>query len=82
MLRYLRTFPLQQHHPKEERYLHRLLRQRVPDSEPLLTEIESEHVERASMIEALMGLLHAVPSRHSGWDTEVLVNAKALADAT
>lgn len=81
MLHYLQAFPLQQHHPREERYLHRLLRLRVPDCEPLLSEIEAEHAEHATMIKSLMGLLLEGPPRHIGWDAELLMGLKSLAEA-
>ena len=36
MLTYMREFPLGLHHPKEEQYLHRMLRERHPGCETLL----------------------------------------------
>ena len=54
MLRYLQAFPLQQHHPKEEMFIHRCLRQRAPESEKVLLELEAQHaVEHALVDEAV-----------------------------
>lgn len=53
MLTYLREFPLKVHHPKEEQYLHRLLRLRHPLSNTLLQEVEAQHErEHAVLAEA------------------------------
>lgn len=50
MLAYLQAFPLQLHHPKEERYIHRWLRQRTPESESVLLELEAQHVREHALV--------------------------------
>jgi hemerythrin-like domain-containing protein len=43
MMYYIRAFPERLHHPKEDAYLFRLLRQRHPAIAPLLDKLEAEH---------------------------------------
>jgi hemerythrin-like domain-containing protein len=43
MLLYIEQFPERLHHPKEDQFLFRLLRQRDSSLEPLLDELEAEH---------------------------------------
>jgi hemerythrin-like domain-containing protein len=44
MLTYMQDFPLQLHHPKEERHIHRWLRERAPESEKVLIELEKPNI--------------------------------------
>jgi len=53
MLYYIDAFPERYHHPKEDRYLFRLLRLRHPLSAPLLDRLEAEHREGAARIRTL-----------------------------
>lgn len=53
MLYYIDTFPERLHHPKEDKYLFRLLRVRCPAAAPLLERLEQEHKSGASKIRAL-----------------------------
>jgi hemerythrin-like domain-containing protein len=43
MLLYLENYPEAMHHPKEDAYLHRYMRQRSADAEALLAVVEDEH---------------------------------------
>ena len=43
MLDYIDRYPDRFHHPKEDQYLFRLLRQRAPDAAGLLDSLEAEH---------------------------------------
>ncbi|RQZ58435.1 hemerythrin domain-containing protein [Burkholderia sp. Bp9004] len=43
MLYYIREYPQQVHHPKEDRYLFRPLRDRTDEFESVLDELESQH---------------------------------------
>ncbi len=43
MMYYIREFPARLHHPKEDAYLFRLLRQRHPAIAPLVDKLEAEH---------------------------------------
>jgi nucleotide-binding universal stress UspA family protein/hemerythrin-like domain-containing protein len=51
MLTYMQDFPLQLHHPKEERYIHRWLRERAPESEKVLLELEAQHLREHSLVD-------------------------------
>lgn len=53
MIYYIDTFPERFHHPKEDRYLFRLLRLRYPDAAPLLDRLQREHRIGAEKIRAL-----------------------------
>jgi hemerythrin-like domain-containing protein len=45
MLYYIREYPEQVHHPKENRYLFARLRARTADFDDVLAELEAQHVE-------------------------------------
>jgi hemerythrin-like domain-containing protein len=53
MVYYIDTFPERFHHPKEDRYLFRVLRLRHPGAAPLLDRLETEHRAGAEKIRAL-----------------------------
>jgi len=53
MVYYIDTFPERFHHPKEDKYLFRLLRARCPEAEPLLDRLEAEHRSGAAKIRSL-----------------------------
>lgn len=60
MLDYLRQFPARLHHPKEERFIFRLLRQRTGQHNAVLDELERQH----AMEGVLIGTLSAALSSH------------------
>jgi hemerythrin-like domain-containing protein len=45
MLRYIDEFPEKQHHPKEDRYLFARLLARLPSAQPLIDELQAEHID-------------------------------------
>ena len=53
MVYYIDTFPERLHHPKEDRYVFRILRLRHPAAAPLLDRLETEHRAGAEKIRAL-----------------------------
>jgi len=53
IVRYLREFPLQLHHPKEEAHLFRLLRERTTSCHAELDELERQHIRDAQWLAAL-----------------------------
>jgi hemerythrin-like domain-containing protein len=57
MVHYIDGFPERFHHPKEDRYLFRLLRARHPDAGALLDRLESEHRVGAEKIRVLQQAL-------------------------
>lgn len=57
MLRYIDAFPERLHHPKEDRYLFRRLRERDPGSVRILDELLAEHAMGARTIRELEAAL-------------------------
>jgi len=57
MLDYLQAIPEVLHHPKEDQYLFRRLRERCPAAAPLLNELEAQHVSGAKTLANLRELL-------------------------
>jgi hemerythrin-like domain-containing protein len=57
MLRYIDAFPERLHHPKEDRYLFRRLRERDPASARILDDLEAEHATGARAIRELEAAL-------------------------
>jgi branched-chain amino acid transport system ATP-binding protein len=53
MLHYVDSFQERYHHPKEDAYLFRYLRQRDPGAIPLIARLEAEHRDGAVRIKAL-----------------------------
>jgi hemerythrin-like domain-containing protein len=50
MLHYIEAFPEKLHHPKEDDYLYRALRERDADAATILDELEAEHVAGRQLI--------------------------------
>lgn len=57
MLRYVQQFPLRQHHPKEDQYLFRLLRERTTTCHAELDELERQHQRDVELVAALSQLV-------------------------
>lgn len=53
MVRYIREFPVALHHPKEDDYLFRKLRERTAEANPELDELERQHVRDAEAVRDL-----------------------------
>jgi hemerythrin-like domain-containing protein len=53
MIYYIDSFPERFHHPKEDKYLYRLLRMRHPEAGPMLDRLETEHRAGAEKIRTL-----------------------------
>src|ERR1700758_4191175 len=77
MVYYIDAFPERFHHPKEDRYLFRILRQRCADAAPLLNRLESEH--RAGN-EKIRSLEQALARYHVGGSPE-FSNFRAAVEA-
>lgn len=71
MLQELENLTLQHHH-HEEQVLHRLLRQRHPDSDRLLELIASDHTHELGLIAAVETALFTCPDRAAGHDEALL----------
>jgi hemerythrin-like domain-containing protein/nucleotide-binding universal stress UspA family protein len=65
-IHYLRAFPQELHHPKEERYLFALLRGRSPTLDRVLDELEQEHSGGVTLLDALA---HAVDAYERNADS-------------
>jgi len=81
MLDYLLSAPLQQHHAKEDRYLHRRLRLRVPECDPQLREIEMEHAQHCSQVENVLRLMREAQSGQASSSSELVGSVRAMAAA-
>jgi nucleotide-binding universal stress UspA family protein/hemerythrin-like domain-containing protein len=53
MVHYIKAFPEKLHHPKEDAYLFRKLRERTPEYDATLDELERQHVEGHVLVEEL-----------------------------
>src|SRR5678815_5234836 len=53
IVRYVRKFPLEVHHPKEEQHLFRLLRERTTRCDAELDELERQHRRDHELVAAL-----------------------------
>ena len=71
MIFYIDSFPERFHHPKEDQYLFRLLRQRRPQCAPLLDRLHQDHIVGAEKIRTLEQALaryeHGGPAEFSGF---------------
>ncbi len=57
MIRYIQDFPVALHHPKEDDYLFRKLRERTAAANPELEELEHQHVRDAQQVAELAALV-------------------------
>jgi hemerythrin-like domain-containing protein len=80
MMYYIDTFPERFHHPKEDRYLFRILGLRDPDAASLLNRLDAEHRAGADKIRALEQALTRYeaggPAEFSNFRTAVEAYAK------
>lgn len=77
MLYYIREYPQQVHHPKEDRYLFTPLRDRTNEFDYVLTELESQHAQGDVR---LRNIEHAL-TRYELKGTPALRDLRALVDA-
>jgi nucleotide-binding universal stress UspA family protein/hemerythrin-like domain-containing protein len=62
MVSYIEQFPERQHHPKEDVYLFRKLRERTRDCDALIAELERQHVAGAGGVARMRSALDAGPA--------------------
>lgn len=72
MLDYIEAYPDRLHHPKEDEYLFRFLRQRCEAAHSILDELESQHARCADLLGELRQALQA--SREAG-EVDTLASA-------
>jgi hemerythrin-like domain-containing protein len=53
MVYYIDTFPEKLHHPKEDRYLFRMLHERTQEANSVLESLEAQHIRGAALIREL-----------------------------
>ena len=81
LLAYLQAFPLQMHHPKEEEFLHRFLRQRSPDCEALLQQLEEQHRDEHVNVARVLASVEAVDAGDAAAGAALVPQVQVLADA-
>jgi nucleotide-binding universal stress UspA family protein/hemerythrin-like domain-containing protein len=69
------------HQPKQEQYLHRALRQRVPSCHELLQELESKHLNELTLLRRCQISLTEVTSELGAPSAPLVDSVRALADA-
>ncbi len=80
MLYYIDTFPQKQHHPKEEAYLFRRLRERTHDADVIMQEIERQHRAGSARIKDLEAALGKYQAGIPGSREEFMTIADRFAD--
>jgi branched-chain amino acid transport system ATP-binding protein len=66
ILHYLQSYADQVHHPKEDQYLFRVLRQRNPEAEADIAHLELHHREAPKQLESLQKMAHDAERGNSG----------------
>jgi len=77
MVYYIDAFPERFHHPKEDKYLFKLLRARCPEAHSLLDQLQEEHRAGGEKIRALE---QALSRYEQGGDTEAAAFISAVED--
>ena len=80
MLNYLQAFPLSVHHPKEEIFLHRALRDRAPECGTLLRDIDAQHASEHALVKKALASLEPVVSEMGAPSDVLFGTVLALAD--
>lgn len=79
MLHYIQAFPLALHHPKEDEYLFRLLRERTHTMNAELDELERQHERDHQLVEELAATLERhLAGKATGMDLEEAVSRYAI----
>ena len=76
-LYYIDDFPERCHHPKEDEYLFKALRARTARHNPVLDDLQGEHVRSAQMV----GYLHQALTHYQGGAPEGLGRFRAAVEA-
>jgi len=78
MVRYIQDFPVALHHPKEEDYLFRILRERTSAVNPELDELQRQHVRDEQMVaDLVIAVDQYVAGEKSAEELETAVSAYA-----
>jgi nucleotide-binding universal stress UspA family protein/hemerythrin-like domain-containing protein len=81
MLAYVQAFPIKLHHPKEEEFLHRLMRLRAPACASLLAQLEAQHAQEYALVEGVQEGLRSARAGDAGAMPRLRERVRALADA-
>ena len=81
MVQYLRQFPATLHHPKEENFIFRLLRQHTTEHNAVLDELGRQHTLENSLIDALSEALSDQESGQEGASAAVTAAVQRLSGA-
>lgn len=81
LLEYLQDFPLRMHHPKEETYLHRHLRQRCTETEALLQTLEQQHRSEHLLVAQALASVRALRPGDAPATEHLAQQIGTLADA-
>lgn len=81
MLFYVERFPERLHHPKEEAFLFRLLRERTGAHDQVLADLEHQHHEGAALFSELRNALQAFEAGEQGADQRFEVKVEQFAQA-
>lgn len=80
MLTYVQAFPLRLHHPKEEMFLHRRLRERTPACDQLLRELEEQHAREHELVGQTLGKLQTVNPSDEASVASLIQGVEALVE--
>lgn len=81
MLFYVERFPERLHHPKEEAFLFRLLRERTGAHDQVLADLEHQHHEGSALFSELRNALQAFEAGEQGADQRFEVKVEQFAQA-
>ena len=74
ILRYIQTFPVALHHPKEDEYLFRKLRERTSETDAEIAELERQHVRDRELVAELAEMI----DRAAGGDVAIAELERAV----
>lgn len=80
MLEYLKAYTDRLHHPKEDQYLFRLLRQRSPEAEAQITRLEADHRNGPVRLEALLTQARALTGAGPGLEAGFLAELQSFVE--
>ncbi len=81
MVQYLHEFPTKLHHPKEETFIFRLLRQHTDEHNAALDELERQHDQEVVLIDALSVALSSMERGDRGAPDEINAAVQRLSGA-
>jgi hemerythrin-like domain-containing protein len=81
MVYYIRNFPERLHHPKEDAYLFRLLRERTSELDDTLAELQRQHADGEAHVDALERAIDRYESGSAGGADAFATAVRDFADA-